>query len=135
VARFIGSPPMNTIPALFRVVDGIPVVEVADGTNADNPGRFPVEAVGGPPIADQTKVIIGVRPEHLRFGESNVHVTVTAVEWLGHERHVVCDLDGTPITIRETTEGPALDKGARATITTDPQHIHLFDPDTTERLN
>jgi ABC-type sugar transport system ATPase subunit len=134
VARFIGSPPMNTIPAMFRVVDGVAMVEVSDGVDGD-PGRFPVEAVGGPPVADQTKVVVGVRPEHLRFGDSRVPVTVTAVEWLGHERHVVCDLDGTVLTIRESTEGPGPRAGDRRTITTDPEHIHLFDPDTTERLN
>jgi multiple sugar transport system ATP-binding protein len=134
VARFIGSPPMNTIPAMFRVVDGVAMVEVSDGVDGE-PGQFPVEAVGGPPVADQTKVVVGVRPEHLRFGDSRVAVTVNAVEWLGHERHVVCDLGGTLLTIRESTEGAGPRTGDRLTVTTEPAHIHLFDPDTTERLN
>ena len=128
VARFIGSPPMNTIPAVFRVDAGEAFVEVGGG-------RFPAGAVGGEPVVDGAKVVVGVRPEHLRFGASQVEVTVTAVEWLGHERHVVCDLDGTELTIREPTGGAAPAVGDRLTVTTDAGHIHLFDPDTTERLN
>jgi multiple sugar transport system ATP-binding protein len=134
VARFIGSPPMNAVPAVFRTVDGTPMVEITDGVDGE-PGRFPVDAVGVSQVADQAKVVVGVRPEHLRFGESGITVTVTAVEWLGHERHVVCDLDGAPLTIRESTEGAGPRAGDRLTITSDPQHVHLFDPDTTERIN
>jgi ABC-type sugar transport system ATPase subunit len=128
VARFIGSPPMNTVPGTFRVDAGEAFVEVGGG-------RFPVSAVGGEPVVDGTKVVVGVRPEHLRFGDSRVEVTVTAVEWLGHERHVVCDLDGTEVTIREGTGGTAPAVGEHLTVTADPDHIHLFSPDTTERLN
>ena len=53
---------------------------------------------GGEPVVDGTKVIVGVRPEHLlpigRRARS-VAATVAAVEWLGHERHVICDVAGT----------------------------------------
>ena len=58
VARFIGSPPMNTIAGTFVVDAGEAFVQVGDG-------RFPVAAVGGEPVVDGTKVIVGVRPEHL----------------------------------------------------------------------
>ena len=44
-----------------------------------------------------------------------------AVEWLGHERHVVCDLDGEKVTIREAGEGasPAA-AGERVRLTARP---------------
>jgi ABC-type sugar transport system ATPase subunit len=52
---------------------------------------------------------------------------VRAVEWLGHERHVVCTLDGEPITVRET--GPDGDPapGQRVHLAADADQVHLFD--------
>ncbi|MCU0270252.1 MAG: ATP-binding cassette domain-containing protein [Acidimicrobiales bacterium] len=133
VARFIGSPPMNTVPGTFVVDAGEPFVDL------DGAGRFPVAAVGGEPVVAGTKVIVGVRPEHLTLqpGEyGGVDARVMAVEWLGHERHVVCDVAGTLVTLREPSEGTAPDVGAQLRLgVTDPAEIHLFDPQTTERLN
>ena len=72
VARFIGSPPMNTIPGTFVVDGGEAFVDL--GT-----GRFRVDAVGGEAVIDGTKVIVGVRPEHLVIDEGPIEATVTAV--------------------------------------------------------
>jgi multiple sugar transport system ATP-binding protein len=128
VARFIGSPPMNTVSALFTVDAGEAFVEV--GT-----GRFPVSAVRGEAVVHGTKVVVGVRPEHLTFGDTGVEATVIANEWLGHERHIVCDLDGEKITVREPTSIPAPNEGDRVRLSASPDEVHLFDPNTTERLN
>ncbi len=39
-------------------------------------------------------MVFGVRPEHLRLAsEGLLPATVTVVESLGHERHVICRLD------------------------------------------
>ena len=128
VARFIGSPPMNTIPATFVVQDGEAFVDLGAG-------RFPLSAVGGEAVVDGTKVIVGVRPEHLEIGSGPVEARVVAVEWLGHERHVVCDLAGEKITIREPSSAEARPAGERVQLTAGPAQVHLFSPDTTERLN
>jgi multiple sugar transport system ATP-binding protein len=80
-------------------------------------------------------VIIGVRPEHLLIGTGQVEATIIAIEWLGHERHVVCDLAGAQVTIREGSSAAARTEGDRVRVTAAPEHVHLFSPDTTERLN
>ena len=128
VARFIGSPPMNTIPGAFAVQDGEAFVDVGAG-------RFPLAAVGGEAAVDGSKVIVGVRPEYLEIGAGPVEATVLAVEWLGHERHVVCDLAGEKVTIREAANAEPRAAGERVRLTAKPEHVHLFSPDTTERLN
>jgi ABC-type sugar transport system ATPase subunit len=142
VARFIGSPPMNTISGTAGVDGGS--VSVDFGT-----GRLTVEVDGA--VGDGTPVVAGVRPEHLHIGEGHIgeghigegHIgdgpltaTVRAIEWLGHERHVYCDVDGTSVIVRDTEDGGGdarpgdeVELGAR------PGDVHLFDADSTERLN
>ncbi len=128
VARFIGSPPMNTIPATF-------VVDASEAFVDLGSGRFPVSAVGGEAVVHGTKVIVGVRPEHLRIDNGPVEATIVAVEWLGHERHVVCDLAGEKVTIREPAAGDLRSAGEKVRLTADPAQVHLFSPDTSRRLN
>jgi ABC-type sugar transport system ATPase subunit len=128
VARFIGSPPMNTIPATFVIDAGEAFVDLASG-------RFPLSAVGGEAVVDGTKVIVGVRPEHLQIGSGPLTARVVAVEWLGHERHVVCDVAGEKVTIREPSSAETRIEGSDVQLTADPAQVHLFSPDTTERLN
>ena len=133
VARFIGSPPMNTIPGRFVVEHGEARVDLGVGS-------FGVQAVTGGTTADRvvadTKVVVGVRPEHLVIdGGGPVEVTVTAVEWLGHERHVICDVAGTSVILRQPSEGEAPATGTKIRVGALPHEVHLFDPDTTERLN
>jgi ABC-type sugar transport system ATPase subunit len=102
-------------------------------------GHVPLAPLGTEPLADGTKVTVGVRPEHLLIdaegGEGTVTGTVRAVEWLGHERHIICDLDGTDVIVREPAEGTAPDTGSRVRLFAAPEHVHLFDPATTERIN
>ena len=95
-----GFGPMNTIPATF-------VVDASEAFVDLGSGRFPVSAVGGEAVVHGTKVIVGVRPEHLRIDNGPVEATIVAVEWLGHKRHVVCDLAGEKVTIREPAAGEA----------------------------
>jgi multiple sugar transport system ATP-binding protein len=129
VARFIGSPPMNTVRGRFVVDAGEAFVQV--GT-----GRFPVSAVGGEPVAHDTAVVVGVRPEHLVIGTGQVEATVLAVEWLGHERHIVCQIDGESVTVREPSEGRAPNAGDQVMLgAVGTDAVHLFDPNTTVRLN
>jgi multiple sugar transport system ATP-binding protein len=145
VARFIGSPPMNTVAGTFVVDAGEAFVQVGDG-------RFLVTAVDGEPVADGTKVIVGVRPEHLLLtgrGPGAVAATVRAVEWLGHERHVICAIADpaagiatgvaadvtTDVVVRQPSEGAPPNVGETVHLSAPPHEIHLFSPDTTERLN
>ena len=90
VAGFIGSPPMNTVTG--RVThDGDTLVAELPG------GRAPLSDDVARAVAAMNleEVVIGVRPEDLRFesGEVGVVATVSVVESLGHERHIVVPPD------------------------------------------
>jgi ABC-type sugar transport system ATPase subunit len=129
VARFIGSPPMNTVPGTVVRHEGR--VAVALGGQ-----RIDVSSVTAEPLAEGTSVVIGVRPEHLVVdADGEVKAEVRAVEWLGHERLVVCDLGGHQITVRQASGDAPVTPGDVLPLTADAAHVHLFDPDTTERLN
>ena len=131
VARFIGSPPMNTLPGTVHVDAGAVSVEVAGG-------RLAVDVDGGldGSVRDGLAVVAGVRPEHLRIGEGPLAATVRAVEWLGHERHVYCDVDGDPIVVRDSDGDETVTRpGDRISLAARPADIHLFDAVTTGRLN
>ena len=133
VARFVGSPPMNTIGGRVRIEGDRCRVE----TNA---GRLAFERREGP-LGDGTPVIAGVRPEHFVMAAGveapdGVAATVRAVEWLGAERHVYCDVDGSPAVVRagESGEGSP-SAGDAITLRAEPAHVHLFDATTTLRVN
>jgi ABC-type sugar transport system ATPase subunit len=133
VARFIGSPPMNTVPATVAVVDGEAWADLGPS------GRARLAPAGPEPLADGAAIVIGVRPEHLVItpegGDTGVAGRITAIEWLGHERHVICDVNGTSVVARQPTAGAGPTPGDNVRLSVDPADVHLFDPDTTERIN
>jgi multiple sugar transport system ATP-binding protein len=131
VARFLGSPPMNVLPG---VLDGATVT--VGGV------RLPV---AHPPTAGTRQVEVGVRPEHLRLGGGIVDggafdggtgmaAVVELVESLGHERLVRCAVDGGTVIVRVAADAPEPAAGARVHVGVDTSRVHLFDPDTTERM-
>jgi multiple sugar transport system ATP-binding protein len=129
VARFIGSPPMNTVPGTVARTEAGTAVRLGGQT-------IDIEPVTAEPLAEGTSVIIGVRPEHLVVDpDGQVTTEVRAIEWLGHERLVICDLAGHQITIRQSSGAEPVSPGEVLTLAADAAHVHLFDPDTTERLN
>ena len=126
VARFIGSPPMNTFGAAVSVVDGRPVAEVG-GATLPLPRDLPVEA-------DQ-KIVVGVRPEHLRLdAEGDLEGVVRVVEMLGHEQHLVCEVAGELLVVREPTDDVLAEIGTEVRLRPDPEHLHLFDAASEERI-
>ena len=126
VARFIGSPPMNTLPTTVRV-------EGANAAIALGGGAMPIGPADG--LLDGTRVVAGIRPEHLAIGDSDVAAKVRAVEWLGAEQHIHCDLDGTMVVVRDA-DGQHRDvqPDQSLTLAASPEVIHLFDPMTEERI-
>ncbi|MCL4293252.1 MAG: ABC transporter ATP-binding protein [Acidimicrobiia bacterium] len=130
VARFIGNPPMNTVTGTVDA-DGGAVVRIPGGA-VPLPDRV-AAAVRDAGISD---VVIGVRPEHLvRDGSGPVKASVTVVESLGHERHVICRLDdGQFVIVREPSEGPVPAAGETITLSTDAERLHVFDAATELRI-
>jgi len=126
VARFIGSPPMNTLPAAVVVDDG----ELWADSGA---GRVRLPALGRR-LQHGEAVVLGVRPEDLRRGSGPITATVRALEWLGPERHVVCDVAGTSVTIREPADGFDPRPADVLTLDCEPTSLHVFDPTTGGRI-
>jgi len=144
VARFIGSPPMNTVTG--RIVPSTD--EASGGLAAELPGgQVPLvpEVADAVRAAGFTEVIIGVRPEDLSFsteassfygvGGRGVDATVTVVESLGHERHVICRLtDHQLVIVRQDAHDAAPQEGSATRLVTTPGAIHLFDPESGARV-
>jgi multiple sugar transport system ATP-binding protein len=131
VARFIGSPPMNTVAGTVSRVDGELVVQLPGGTVPVPPDVVPtIEAAG------ITEVVVGVRPESLGFALSGgIPATITVVESLGHERHVVCRLaDDQLVIVRQDAHEAAPAEASAARLVADAAALHLFDPETGSRI-
>ena len=130
VARFLGSPPMNTVAG--RLID--------DGDAFEIPGaRLPLPAplAAAARRAGATTLVAGVRPEHLTFtsDETSMPATVTMIESLGHEQNVVCRLvDEEMVIVRIGSEEEAPGAGSAVRLATRPEHLHLFDGETGARL-
>jgi len=136
VASFIGTPPMNFIPATL-----------ADGgaTVAASGFRLPVPpgwraATGG---RDGQKVVLGVRPENIREqareagsnGGKAVPITarVEFVEPLGHEV-IVHGRIGDDLLVAKVDPHRSPEIGADVQLVIEVDAIHLFDAGTEERL-
>jgi len=131
VAGFIGTPPMNIVPAALVTADGGPAVALA-GVQIALPAPL-AAAVGA---LGRRDVLVGVRPEHLVVAsDGGVPATVSVVESLGHERHVACRLgDGTLVIVRQEVDVPAPAAGDAVHLHAAPGHVHVFDPATGERV-
>jgi inositol-phosphate transport system ATP-binding protein len=75
IAGFIGSPPVNLIPA-----------EAHDGIARAGPVGFPCDGAGG-------AVTIGLRPEHLRFADTGLPGRIAQIEPMGRESLCVVSTD------------------------------------------
>ena len=129
VAGFIGSPQMN-------LLEGTAV----EGKACLGDYKVPVH-----PSAEKRmegrRITVGVRPENWRVvGDSDggLPVKVTVVEELGADNYVygTSDVEGAPSNVIVRISGRApVHKGEVLHVTTDPDHVHVFDTDTGERLS
>jgi len=131
VARFIGNPPMNTLDGDVSLVDGDLVVQMPGGTIP-----LPADIAAAVRQRGLERVTIGVRPEHLSLSsDGRVSATVVVVESLGHEAHIVCDVNGPPfVIVRQPVDVPVPDAGDTVRLTAPAEHLHCFDPETGERV-
>ncbi|HEY0905132.1 MAG TPA: sn-glycerol-3-phosphate ABC transporter ATP-binding protein UgpC [Marmoricola sp.] len=153
VAGFIGSPPMNFLPA------------TVDGDQVELPfGTVTLPADKARKVAGRGLLIAGIRPEHFEDaavidssvtqGGSTFRAKVDVVEWLGHEAYAYIpfeappevaaqlsqlekDLDGESLRTQLVVSLDAnskIAKGEDAEIWMDSSHMHLFDPQSGDNL-
>ncbi len=133
VASFIGTPPMNFIPA--TLADGGTTV-VASGFRVPVPQAFRAAAAG----RDGSKVVLGIRPENIREavregGGGTVPVTakVEFVEPLGHEV-IVHGRVGDDLVVAKVDPHRAPKMGSTVELVVEVEAVHLFDAATEKRL-
>jgi ABC-type sugar transport system ATPase subunit len=119
VANFIGSPPMNLIPAVYR--DGV----VRIGTH---------EMQTSYRIAGERNVIAGIRPSSVRLGPSGIPARIDLIENLGDT--VLLDLKLDETMIRAQTSAELISReGDSVFFSAEPARVHLFDTDTRIRIS
>jgi multiple sugar transport system ATP-binding protein len=151
VAGFIGSPPMNFLPA------------TVEGTTV----KLPFGSVQLPPekaekAAGRGLLMAGIRPEHFEDASvktglaagSTFRAKVDVVEWLGNETYAYIPFEAPPEVeaqlrqLEQDLDGEALHtqlvvsldgasrirEGEEAEIWVDGSKMHLFDPSTGENL-
>ncbi|NDW06438.1 ABC transporter ATP-binding protein [Jiella pacifica] len=129
VASFIGSPAMNMFDATLETSGGKSVVRI-DDLVVPLPVRSAATA--------GTKVVFGVRPEHLELasdgdGSARFPFHVDLVEPTGAELQMHGRIGSTPAVA--TFRGrPGVREGDLIHLTADPRDFHLFDKSSGERL-
>lgn len=122
VAAFIGSPPMNMLPA---VAEGGELV-IGDSLRLTAPWPN-----GGGAMT------VGIRPEHLEFADpdtATIRLPVSIVEPQGAETLVHGELNGHPLTAR--IHGAIEIRGGETLpLRLAPEHVHLFNEAEGVRLN
>jgi multiple sugar transport system ATP-binding protein len=131
VARFIGTPPMNTVRGPVQR-DGAGTAVLLSGGAVP----LPDELAGAVVASGATEVVVGVRPEHLVIStEGPVKAFVTVVESLGHERHIVSRLeDGQMVIVRQPSSDTPPRENETIALAADPSDLHVFDADSEERI-
>jgi multiple sugar transport system ATP-binding protein len=138
VARFLGTPPMNTVPARLRVENELVAI-----IGADRPDeiRLPL-----PPQADAARrfvdrdMVLGLRPECISeparsFGTpaNRIEAKVEVIEPTGAETVVLLELAGVRMRARVAPD-VRLSVGEVATFAIDTRRICLFDPETEQLI-
>ena len=151
VAGFIGSPPMNFLPATVK------------GTSVELPfGTVEIPADKAEKVQGKDLLIAGIRPEHFEDasvmeagrGGSTFQAKVDATEWLGNEAYAYVPFEAPPEVQEQLTQlerdldgesmrtqmvisldsASQIKEGDEAEIWIDSTKIHLFDPASGENL-
>jgi multiple sugar transport system ATP-binding protein len=125
VAQFIGTPPMNLIPAT-----------VSGDTLQTSSFTLPLPAKFKGLAADAQRVLAGIRPEnihHASNGDAPIHANVDVVEPIGHETIVYASA-GTEHLVAIFDPASTPRAGETIAMTVDSEAMHLFDAVTHKRL-
>jgi multiple sugar transport system ATP-binding protein len=131
VARFIGSPTMNTVPAeISKTADGsVTLAVLGKSVSLDDP-EHPVSATG--------PVTLGIRPEDLvRCPEGDAWFSgeLSVVERLGSQTYGYIEIGEARMLTVEFPRGTDIKVGERIHVCGKPAGAHLFDKVTGKRIN
>lgn len=135
VAGFIGSPPMNLVPARIVKSNGALMVQFNDRL------RVPLPEKEGMAVREETDVIMGLRTEDFTVDNGNgrfpeewkLDGTVEVVEPLGGETHMHMNFTG--VSFIAKNEGRRVfTTGQQLRMAMNLSHLHLFDAGTTRSI-
>jgi multiple sugar transport system ATP-binding protein len=134
VARFLGTPPMNTLSA--RLCDGeVPAAVI--GAGRPDEVRLPLRLPEQARSYIDKEVIIGIRPEYIceegRGFATRISAPVELTEPTGAETIVLIRLAGERARARVAPQ-VKLAVGAPAAFSVDTAHLCLFDPRTEQLI-
>jgi ABC-type sugar transport system ATPase subunit len=103
---------------------------------------FVAQFIGTPPMnvlppgtVERTAMVVGIRPEHVRFDDASaVRASVELVERLGHETLVHGRLGEARLVARLDGDDPVPVVGADVGVDLPERHRHRFDPTTSQRV-
>ena len=136
VARFVGSPAMNVIPAVLEILGATAnvVFEIANR---------PAARISGIAISEEAarkyggrRVLVGIRPENFAAADearANLVIDVDVVEPTGPDTLVVFQLGGAEVTARLPPKQAF--PGREAHLSVDTSRVVLFDADTETRID
>jgi ABC-type sugar transport system ATPase subunit len=107
---------------------------LGDGGIDTGGGVVPVPPGLGGRLEVGRKLVVGIRPEHLALTPGGqLELAVRAVEWLGHECLVFGTIGGADAVVRQTGMADVR-PGDTARVAVEATDVHVFDPETTDRL-
>jgi alpha-glucoside transport system ATP-binding protein len=126
VARFIGSPAMNVIPAIIVATGAETHLTLVTGAELRMRGPIGCEMAGQP-------VSLGLRPENLRLAARDKALftgRIALLEQLGEVQLAYLDVAGIEGTLIAKLPGFLdLERGSEIGLSADPASFHLFDMD------
>ncbi|RWC96476.1 MAG: sn-glycerol-3-phosphate ABC transporter ATP-binding protein UgpC [Mesorhizobium sp.] len=137
VAKFVGSPSMNIIPAKLEVKEGSAVAVI------DIPGAAPAQ-LAGIPLSTQAaakyagrRILVGIRPELFSVAGAQsaqkLSVSIDVVEPTGPDTLALFQAGGVEVTARVPPRAVAA--RTPATLAVDTAKIVLFDAETEQRID
>jgi multiple sugar transport system ATP-binding protein len=124
VASFIGSPEINLVPARSLGADAHEV-ELADGT------RLPLSRPCA--IPQGGALTYGIRPQHIRLGDSGLAAEVSLVEPTGEDQELMVRLGQQDFSV-VVRQSRMLKPGDRVHLQIEGEKAIMFDAATSERI-
>ena len=132
VAGFIGSPPMNLVPAHVISTDSGLALRFNDQLQIPIPGR---QESG---VAEGQQVVMGLRTEDLKLDNGDDHIAadwkftgvVDVVEPLGSETNMHMDLCGVKFVAKSDSRRK-ISPGEKLLLAFNLSHLHIFDAQST----
>ncbi|MCX5513262.1 ABC transporter ATP-binding protein [Kaistia algarum] len=123
VARFLGSPSMNTMPCTIVSGGAEPVVKPDGCEPVTVRAVIPTSAAG-------SKGTFGVRPEDLEIATGDDVIfrgTIDIVEQLGEVTLIYVDVGAPEPIVAKIANDIAVARGEKVALTTERRHLHVFD--------